>query len=358
MTHRTIPSPSVGKLNPSFLAQHGMTLIGVRDGRLTVAMRDCDDRDAIAALRFATGLEIAPVPLYEHEPELLRAFEHDAARRGSAPGPSLLDQISERLPFHRDPETVLAPLTMLLKAGYEPAQAGERLLLIEPLDPRLRMLAQRLADRQPLETVIADCGMFPWLMEAMQAWAGRQPAPADLIVAVVRAGPLTVMRKGAVRLTGECLILSLPLLVAARALPAGMAVVLGLLAVLLLSSLRLLLAKRADSDTVRAEVLGLVGKLAAMGLPPALAIRTGLSRLHSLTGGHSAREPSREHLADVLSLPGMPTALLMHGELDKAAAHTAACCLGRAERRMERFSWILRAVVLAAFGVALVLTSA
>ena len=50
-------------LNPNFLAAHGIVPLGEDGARLTLAMADAGDGHAIAAMRFATGRDIAPVPL-------------------------------------------------------------------------------------------------------------------------------------------------------------------------------------------------------------------------------------------------------------------------------------------------------
>ncbi len=58
---------SILAIELEFLLRREIVPLGVSEGTLTLGMRDVGDVDAIAAMRFATRLEIAPVPIGEHE---------------------------------------------------------------------------------------------------------------------------------------------------------------------------------------------------------------------------------------------------------------------------------------------------
>lgn len=108
MTTRDATFPSIDGLNPLFLSKHGLVLIAAHDGLLTVGMKDCRNLEAIAALRFATGMEIVPVSL--QDPDVAGMIEGNALyhRRG----PSLLDQALRRLGMGRDNGSVNADILL------------------------------------------------------------------------------------------------------------------------------------------------------------------------------------------------------------------------------------------------------
>jgi hypothetical protein len=63
--------------NPNFLETHSLTPLGISPGRVLVAMPEAGADDIIAALDFATDMEVVPIIIPAHELEAVLAIRSE-----------------------------------------------------------------------------------------------------------------------------------------------------------------------------------------------------------------------------------------------------------------------------------------
>lgn len=357
--------PVSAKLNPAYFAQRGLVPLGLNDERLAVGMADVGDHETIAALHLATGYAIDPVAMSVAEIRALldRGPLPQPASPGPAPRPSgnaesLLDHLL-RWGRGESGGTFLLPLAQLLDAGYAPVEAGEVLLGAQAgghrTGPALADLSARLASGTELEAALLESPDVPrWIADAVASCH----QPADQLAAlggiVFATREAARQRESARRLALEAGLWSLPIIAAWLAVSVPTGILAMLLCVFALAQVGSLTTRGPRNEFVHGEVLAIIAVLADLRVPPASAIRGGLSRLNAVAPTWGRLPDCREELANALDLPPLSAALLMRGELGSAATRVSAICAERGRRKTENGRWLVHSLGFVLFALALV----
>ncbi len=348
---RPIDLRSAG-LNPAFLAEREVVLLELSGGQLVVGMADAGDTRMIAALRFATGLDIAAVELSPAEISA-RLAGHMAFPAAEILPPaafrnpeSLFGRLTRWLGTGQD-EAALEPLARLFEAGAGLAEAGSILLTLYPwrarYAPDLLRIAAQLELGQPIETALRSGGrQFIWLAEVLATC----PAETDRRIAFTRIIMLQIAiarrRAPARQALWELAALAPFAILAWWPIAPGAAMAIVAAAILAWVHGRRLTGRGLAGDGLRAEILAVTAAMARLPVPPALAIQAGLARLGSLVPCVSVFPAERQSLALALELAPFDAALLQRGDLAEASARIAATCAARADASTNSFAWLVR----------------
>lgn len=345
-------------LNPAFLNARGIVALGSDGDRLLVSMADSSDTAAIAALKFATGREISVVQL---DPDLpAAALNAPAPQSEVARHPphraSLFDRILDWLRVAPDRGPTLVSMAALLQAEGDAALAGRAAFAQDTAgDTPAAHLAALLEQGMPLAPALAlSHGHEHWLALALAA--APETAHHDLFASLVTAeARLDKLHEGEARLQVEVVLLAIPVVLAWLALSTvtGALALAGAFAGL--AALRQAHASRCEGDGVRARVLSLAASLIEAGCDRAGAVHAAMRRLQDLVPTWGALPDTAEGLARALRLDQHQQALLSAADMKAGLRLLAGQCHERAERGLERRSWLVRLLMVAAFGAALAL---
>jgi len=345
-------------------------------GTLTLGMADPEDRDAIEAIRFATGANVVPVPMSIEEvrtrledyqlrekgvaaaPPSARVSEDLRLHAGALDrGPSLAGVISDRVKSRSEYGRALEPLGALLSGGYTLSEAGAVILAAHAAGERFDgpdlALAEHLRAGGGLESLQdLNPGVPDWMRRGMvnlPSGAGHARVLAELVA----SGKEFSDRRGATgRLLAEIVVLGIPAVASWWSLSALASLLLAMLGLVALVHVGQLGGRGRSGDFVRAHVLQLIAVLCSHRVPPAAAIRCGLERLHMLAPTWGRVPETREELARALELEPLPAAMMARGDLETAARCTARECAHRGRVALDNWRTTIRVAAIALIGLA------
>lgn len=375
-------------LNPSFLKTRSIVVLDRSGTRLIIGSPGELDQDVASALQFACGLaidhvvlpsnefeellageagsqhvpvQLTPTYLLDRDPPLSAALDHQngAFPRSMGNTQSLFNRVGSAVSTDSTQSLSFGPLARLLEAGCLPIEAGREILALAhhgtKVDPDGQRIARALAEGRSLgEAIALSPGPVDYLPAILAACACERDQ-IDTVVKIAAWFADNDRRHDTVaRFVVEIAALggAASLVAFAITVPAGFAVV----AVCAFLGLRVrdAIAGPQVTDGVRAEVLGLVATLAALKLPPMIAIRSAAAHLARRMPTWGKLPETREHLAQALALDPMARRLLLSGDLAESACHAANDHAERGDAAVARLRWQARGGALALLSIALV----
>lgn len=360
------------RLNHAFCVKHTVVPVEWGDGMVTVGMADPADEQVIAALRFATGAEIAPLKMAADEvhsrlkvssrvlkapyarttADIGQALPYDGA--GGRSGRSLFGRLSDVLDSRIGHPTGLSTFGSLLSSGYTPAEAGEVILAARSHcrtgDDASVALAGKLRRGETLSSALATVPTVPsWIPDCLRQLPPDAEQSATLVDLLDCERMFAKRRAAVTRLMWELTVLAGLLVFVWSSVSVTFAALVGIGGLIALHQLGRRFGTGPRGQFLRANVLTIVAATARRQMPPALAIRCGLERLQAVIPTWGKIPDSRKDLAAALDLDLLSTAILLRGNLHISAECAASESTRLGLRALAMGRWTIRVIGSALF---------
>ena len=372
--------PEKSVLNPRFLSEKSIVVIGDTSNCLKVGSINEPDLPAVSALEFASGKRIEWTVISEAEfnariavpcreqakaapVSLLPISENQVESSGRAShvsSTSLLDRAMVGFDPVLTGVNWTKPLAQLLAANYSPLQAGEAMLGFpkaeSQFDHELLQMAGKLRDGQPIECAIKELSNVPeYVSAALNACNSEHEQTAAFIAISACTDAIRRQRSKLNAAFPDLAMMWLPVTIVWFAVAGWAGFLAAVSGVCVIIKLRDISGRGRMSDLLRAEVMLLICALSTQKMPPSVIIRGAASHLAACLPTWRSLPDTRERLAHALEMTDLPAALLMKGDLADAAKRLATEYSDRSDTAFRQFVSLSRMAATLLISIALVL---